>query len=73
MMPYKKRYTLLMRLQDSFSLLLQAILLAILIITGIVVYKKPDTTATLNAAVDSCQARGYFDVGTVRVQCQVGE
>lgn len=74
MMPYKKRYSLLMRLQDNAHLLLQAALLALLLIAGYAVYKpKPDTNAALNAAVDSCQARGYFDVGTVRVQCQVGE
>lgn len=74
MMPYKKRYSLLMRLQDNAGLLAQAALLVFLIIAAYATYKprsRPDMA--LNAAVDSCQARGYFDAGTVRVKCQVEE
>ena len=74
MMPYKKRYTLLMRLQDNAGVLIQGVLLAFLIIAVYATYKprsKPDMA--LNDAIESCQARWYFDAGTVRVKCQVEE
>ena len=73
-MPYKRRYTMLQRIHDNTHLIIQAVLVALLIAATSVVYapkEKPD--AALNDAVLSCQARGYFDVGTVRVQCQVAE
>lgn len=75
MMPYKRRYTIMMRLHKYTHIIIQTALFLLMLSAAYYVNYHPnqDVNAALNAAVDSCQARGYFDVGTVRVQCQVGE
>lgn len=75
MMPYKKRYTVMMRLHKYTHIIIQIALFLLMLSAAYCVNYHPnqDVNAALNAAVDSCQSRGYFDAGTVRVKCQVEE
>ena len=77
MMPYRKRYTVWMQVKENSGLIFQALTVAALLAVTSVIYQPAPAPAaeemSVNDAVASCQTRGYFDVGTVHVQCQVRE
>lgn len=77
MTPYRRRYTTWMRVKENSGLIFQAVTVAALLTVTAIVYTPSSAPAaeemTVNDAVASCQTRGYFDVGTVHVQCQVRE
>ena len=77
MMPYRKRYTVWMQVKENSGLIFQAIIVAALLAVTSIIYQPAPAPAaeemSVNDAVASCQTRGYFDVGTVHVQCQVRE
>ena len=77
MMPYRKRYTVWMQVKENSGLIFQAITVAALLAVTSIIYQPAPAPAaeemSVNDAVASCQTRGYFDVGTVHVSCQVRE
>ena len=77
MMPYRKRYTVWMRAKENTGLIFQALTVAALLAVTSIIYQPAPAPAaeemSVNDAVASCQTRGYFDVGTVHISCQVRE
>ena len=81
MMPYRKRYTVWMQVKENSGLIFQALTVAALLAVTSIIYQPAPAPApapaieemSINDAVAACQTRGYFDVGTVHVSCQVRE
>ena len=77
MMPYRKRYTVWMQVKENSGLIFQALTVAALLaVTSIIYQPAPSPAAeemSVNDAIAGCQTRGYFDVGTVHISCQVRE
>ena len=77
MMPYRKRYTVWMQVKENSGLIFQALTVAALLAVTSIIYQPAPAPAaeemSVNDAVASCQTRGFFDVGTVHISCQVRE